>query len=264
MDQLTIAMVILHLLMMAPVLFVAVRRIVTGNHALPLILFSFALATALISNIYWMAYDLLRPDQRMPFAANEIGECAMFLLLGSSLTTLFSHPRPAARAEKALAILFIGANTAFWIVWSGEWIQDILTGISMAYFFCCLVVVIRQTGALRGPDGIAVGFSCLSVVVLQTIGFFVPADTVAVFDVVCFGLFLACFSVCSVRAVLALRAEESGGIRQRAVPLSFLSLAVSVIAMYMSTGIYYLVMFVLASIAYILILVSLLRKGVVS
>ena len=51
------------------------------------VLFAFAVASVLLSNLYWLAYDILRPGTRMPFAANEIGEWALFLLLGAAVRT---------------------------------------------------------------------------------------------------------------------------------------------------------------------------------
>ena len=90
------------------------------------VLFAFAVASVLLSNLYWLAYDILRPGTRMPFAANEIGEWALFLLLGAAVRT--QPEAPSAKREVFCAALFTAANVALWIAWSGEWIQDILTG----------------------------------------------------------------------------------------------------------------------------------------
>ena len=49
------------------------------------VLFAFAVACMLLSGLYWLSYGVLRPGTRMPFAANEIAESAMFLLFGAAL-----------------------------------------------------------------------------------------------------------------------------------------------------------------------------------
>ncbi len=45
-------------------------------------LFMFAMVSFMLAVAYWLAYNLIRPDGRMPFAANEIGEIAFFPAAG--------------------------------------------------------------------------------------------------------------------------------------------------------------------------------------
>jgi hypothetical protein len=100
--------------------------------------FALALSGTLLSNFYWFAYDILKPDTRMPMACNEIGENATILLLCASLDTILKDKRKVA-SEIVFAIFFIGANIALWILWTGEWFQDILFGIPYIYFFWLLI-----------------------------------------------------------------------------------------------------------------------------
>ena len=100
--------------------------------------FALAMSGNLLSNFYWIAYDFLKPDTRMPMACNEIAENATILLLCAGLDTILKDKRKVA-GEIAFAILFIGVNIVLWIVWSGEWFQDILFGIPYMYLFWLLM-----------------------------------------------------------------------------------------------------------------------------
>ena len=122
------------------------------------VLFAFAVASVLLSNLYWLAYDILRPGTRMPFAANEIGEWALFLLLGAAVRT---QPEVhSAKREVFCAALFTAANVALWIAWSGEWIQDILTGAAFGYFLCMLAAQLRQEEAFPVWEWRLLGVAC--------------------------------------------------------------------------------------------------------
>ena len=79
------------------VLIVLCLRSFSFRRSIAPVFFTFGLASYLISNVYWVAYDLLRPETRMPFAANEFGEIGLFLLLASTLNTVFRGRFAAAR-----------------------------------------------------------------------------------------------------------------------------------------------------------------------
>ena len=74
-------------------------------------MFVLAMASYLLSDLYWIAYDILKPDTRMPIACNEIGECAIILLLSAGLESLLVDKKKIA-GEILFAFLFIGANIA--------------------------------------------------------------------------------------------------------------------------------------------------------
>ena len=45
----------------------------------------FGIMSVLLSDLYWLAFYLLYPGQRPPFAANLIGEWAFFMLFSAQL-----------------------------------------------------------------------------------------------------------------------------------------------------------------------------------
>ena len=98
------------------------RMILRDEKNIKAIFFAFAIVASLLSDIYWLAYDILRPFSRMPFAANEIAEWAMFVSLGAVLASDIKAFGVDARKESIFSILFVIANVALWIAWSGEWV----------------------------------------------------------------------------------------------------------------------------------------------
>ena len=72
-------------------------------------MFVLAMVSYLLSDLYWIAYDLLKPDTRMPIACNEIGECAIILLLSAGLDSLIGDKKKIA-GEIVFAFLFYDAN----------------------------------------------------------------------------------------------------------------------------------------------------------
>ena len=72
------------------------------------------------------------------------------------------------------AALFTAANVALWIAWSGEWIQDILTGVAFGYFLCSLTARIKQAVGFPAWKRRILGVSCLALITVLTAIFFVP------------------------------------------------------------------------------------------
>ena len=119
--------------------------------------FCFAMVSLLLTNAYWLAHSLIRPNMRMPMTANTIGECAVFLLLSAALNSVFTGSRLSLSPQVACAALFAAASVVFWLIWSEEWFQDILGGIVFGYFLCVCVHHVRRTGTLSRKEWIVLG-----------------------------------------------------------------------------------------------------------
>lgn len=132
--------------------------------------FALAMTSVLLSNLYWVAYDTLRPDTRMPIASNEIAECAVVLLLSAGLDSVLKDKREIL-GEIIFAFLFISVNIVLWIAWSGEWFQDILFGVPYIYFFWLLIRGLRSRKSMTRKE---LWFSSVSSVffVITQISFF--------------------------------------------------------------------------------------------
>jgi len=233
-----------------------IRLLETGKREARTVFFAFAVASVLLSNLYWLAYDILRPGTRMPFAANEIGEWAMFLLLGAAL-----HPQsvvPAAKREVLFTALFTATNVALWIAWSGEWIQDILTGAAFGYFLCMLAAQIRYTEAFPAWEWRLLGVFCPLLIAAQTAIFFVPEPVKRPLDLFCSCLL---FAVAALLLIRAIRSLWNGGQSSSAVPEAFAAYAWATITQYMSSGWFYVAALLLSTLCFPLMFLA-LRKEV--
>lgn len=201
-----------------------------------MVLFALAVASLLLSEIYWLIYDILRPETRMPFAANEVAEWAMFLLLGVSIGAELLLPVHEAYVEIICCILFAAANTALWIGWSGEWAQDILTGMCFAYLLCMIFLRIRREGVLTASREKLLGITCIVLLAGQTATFFVPERIRKMIDLGCYVLLFTIAVMLMAVAVYALFKRT----KQEALCCAYIAYAWVVTTMYMSSEGFYI------------------------
>ena len=121
----------------------SIRMMPFGKKSILPFFFVLTMASCLLSNLYWIAYDLINPDTRMPIAANEIAECAAILLLSAGLNSVLKNHQKVPW-EILFAIFYTAGNIVLWIVWSGEWFQDIFFGIPYIYFLWVLIRGLRS------------------------------------------------------------------------------------------------------------------------
>lgn len=151
---------VLDALVTAGIVAAAVFRFRRTQQSLTVAFFCFAMISLLLTNAYWLAHALMRPNMRMPMTANTIGECAVFLLLSAAMNSVFPGSRLSLSHQTAGAALFAAASTALWIIWSEEWLQDLLGGIVFGYFLCVCVHQMRCTDVFRRKEWIALGVVC--------------------------------------------------------------------------------------------------------
>ncbi|MBP5151648.1 MAG: hypothetical protein ILP13_01890 [Lachnospiraceae bacterium] len=208
-----------------------------GRNILLTIFFTFALVSWMLSDLYWITYDLLRPGTRMPLAANEFGECALFLLLAAGLTPYIKKEMPYPKFGILYAILFNAANAALWIVWSGEWLQDIVCGIAMSVFSCTLVILLVQTDAVPRIARIVTVILSVFVVVFQAVSTYVKNTFTLVLEyssyVMMYGVLIYLF----IRAINMYRAK----VRTKPFLLGTAAMIWNSFTLYMSPGIIYTV-----------------------
>lgn len=232
------------------VLIHAIKLLQSKKHFLTVVFFVFAISCGLLSTLYWGVYDFLRPEDRMPFAANELCECAVFLLYASSLRAVF--PKSASFEKKIIPVaLFAAANVVLWIAWSGEWVQDILTGLSLGWFLCVITSCLCLTGALSAAEWVGAGTISFLLILGQSLTFFTPEQISGALDKGCSALLLAGMLWLVLKAVWALKKEKQV---QKGLCLSYASSAWGAVFMYMSGGIAYLIAFTLAVSCYFLML----------
>ena len=116
---------LLHTATVLCLMLIGIKKIAAGNRHMTLAFFCFGSISFLMSDIYWIAYYFINPGIRMPFAANEFGEGAMFLLLAASLKVVSQQERPdIAVSEKAPAVKEAAATAVFaavsTLLWNGR------------------------------------------------------------------------------------------------------------------------------------------------
>jgi len=221
------------------------------------VFFTFAIASALLSYLYWITFDILKPNMYMPFAANEIGEWAMFLLLGSSLVTGLPIGFSSVKKEVVFSCIMAAANTALWIGWNGEWVQDIVTGLCIAYYLCCLAVRLRYSETCGKTEKILAYGVCTAAVTAQAVCFAVQGTAYDILNIASYVIMLACILCFTVKTILALKNRETANASYR----SFIVFICSIIAMYMSADLFYDVFVICSAISFLLMYMT-VRKEV--
>ena len=220
------------------VLIVICLRKLSFRKSMAPVFFTFALVSGLMSSLYWLAYDLLRPEVRMPFAANEFGEMGLFLLVAASLNAVFRSRFSAARREMLCTAFFVAASTLFWFLWSGEWVEDIMTGLCFGYFLCVCARSLKLSRALSRREWVLLAGLAALLLVLQGLTFLLPAPWSAAADYCAYAVM---FTVLIYGFIKLLRAVLRGGNPRGQFALAASVWAWSISTMYMSADPFYLV-----------------------
>lgn len=220
-------------------LFLCGRMIGAYKKSLTPVFLAFSLALWLFTDLYWLIYDLIRQNARMPFGANEFGEAAVFLTLAAALSATVSHGFYEAKAQAVGAVVFAACNMALWIAWSGEWLQDTLVGASFGYLLYTIACSLKAQRALRRGEWTLLGLACALLILAQTTTFFAEAGMKKTLDAACSVL----LSVGVAYWGLKLLQARKKGLRHRTLLcLAYGLTAWIIMAKYMSEGMIYLLL----------------------
>lgn len=198
--------------------------------------FAFGIASFLVSDLYWIAYSLLEPGTRMPFAVNEIGECACHLLLASAIRTQLSDQPTDWKRKTVAAAAFAAANTALWIAWSGEWLQDIISGLALGYYLTVAVRLLCQEDALSRTEWKGLSILSAALILMQLLTFLIPERIRVIPDGICYALMGVGLLFFTWKCIRAMR-NESGSFMSAA----FACMGCGTVCLYMSDGVSYTV-----------------------
>ena len=215
-----------------------VRLLVHAKKSMTAVYFAFTLVSILLSEFYWLAYDLLRGDVRMPFAANEFAETAFFLLLASSLRTVFRERMSVRDPAILLTMLYAVGNIVLWILWNGDWIEALLTGPAYLYFTVTAMFVLRQSEAIRRSERIVLGCAAFASMALMYLAHFIPQVSAAM-DLV---NYILLFGTLGALALWFVRALRTGREPRVLLALAYCAVVWAQNSLYMSTGWWYAAM----------------------
>lgn len=212
------------------ILIPSVKMIVKDRKRFLMLFFSMASMCYLLSALYWIAYEIIRPGTRMPFAADEIADCSLILLLSASLETLLHDKKKNIPGELIFTFLYVSVNIALWIAWSGEWVQDIVFGLPYFYFLWLIIRGIRTSKALKRPELIACIVAPFVIVGFQTANLLTTGNLRNAADLMAYSL------IYFFMAWLGIKSIKSGNIYLRYAFFFW-----TLIAMYSCSGYLYLV-----------------------
>ncbi len=228
---------IMQLIVLVPFIYLSGRLSKACQNSLPVSLFSFALISFVMQGLYWIVYTFLRPGTRMPFSAEEIAGSAVLLLLGACLVNAFPKEKKLNIPPLVFSVLFTGLNAALWIIWSGEWVQDIVFGLPYVYVIYVIVAGMWRRGFLKRYALIiaAVGLVCIYILGLISTYATKHVNVInALFYAVLFVFTLLVLFV-DYRAVFCRDRATAEG----AMYISFMTFIWTALVIYMCAGVYY-------------------------
>ena len=231
----TLLFALLQIAVLGALTLLSVRLVRRSGESLTAVFLSFTCALWFLSDLYWVIYDLMRPDTRMPFAANEIGEAAVLLMLAAVLSSVIPRLTRCAGWQGMAALLFGVCNTALWIVWSGEWIEDIMIGAAFTWLLYTIACGLKARNALARGEWIALSAGCALLILGEGATLLVKDNLKAAMDAACSLLLLAGVLFWAWKNARAARCA------QETLCFAVASLCWALLAKYMSDGVWYLV-----------------------
>ncbi len=257
-DILTMLPAFIQIALFIVLLFLSVRMIRESGRSLTAVFLTFVYSLWLFTDLYWVMYYFIRPGIRMPFAVNEIGEAAAFLLMPALLSSAVNYRLISAKKQAVGTVLFAACNVALWVAWSGEWAQDIIIGAAFTYFLCSIACALKSQRQLSKNERIGLGIGCTLLILAQVITFFVESKARVTVETGCYVFLIAGV----VYWVYKLISAQKNQIPSKAMLcLVFALLSWSMMAKYMSDGIWYTAFMVMETIALLLMYLS-VRKVV--
>lgn len=239
MEYLSIFLIIAQILVLLFCIVEMIRIVDYSSGSVPVIYYSFGLTGFLVSDFYWFAYEFMYPNTRLPFAVNEVGEWAGLLLLSVSLTTLFKGEFRIVIHEIFIVSAFTAISVILWIAWSGEWFEDIISGLVCGYFFCVVVLSMLLTDVLTKKQWISFTLLAWMLIICQILTFYVPEDIYPYVDGLCYTLMITGIIGFVIELLKKCRRHDS---YEKRLTLAFGGAAWGISSMYMSSGLLYCVM----------------------
>ena len=221
---------------LAVMLFLVIRLLLKNIDNLTVVFISFFYSLWFLATIFWLVYDVLRPDVRMPFAANEIGEAGMLLILAAAVNHAVPHGSRAAIKQMIGAVVFAVCNVILWMAWSGEWLQDLITGLVFVWLLSSVVCSLKVIRALTKTEWILLGIYCAALVAGQSLTFFFEEPVKGRIDLGCYVLLTIGVIYWLVKLSLAWKRKSPA---KKLLALAITNIVWITVALFMSAGLFY-------------------------
>ena len=237
-DVIRVILSIFQICMLGYVIIRVIRTTRDRKTSVVTVFFIYGIVCLLISDMYWLVHGLLRPDVRLPFSVNEIGEMGVYLLFASMLGAIFKGKFLKPGFETICAAIFAIAIAALWVGWTGEWIKDILSGIVFGYYACVAVRAMRCSGAFTFMEWLIMSISAYILIAVQGLIFAVEGTIGKMLDMICYIIMYALMIWLlqkSIRTVIAAHRTGDPGMSEKSAALSFFTMVWTLNTMYMSS-----------------------------
>ena len=228
-----------------------------AENNLYLIFAALSTATLMISTVYYVTHSFLREGMRVPFAANDIADFGTFLLMSAALRSALGTGKGRLRGVMLGAAAFAVANVCLWICWSGEWVRDILGGLSFGYFICVCIRSVYLTEAMGRWERAVMWILCAVLIAVQVAALVTEDPLHLILDTVGYGLLSLGEALLMLRIALTFRAGDRC---DAALSLCYFAFCWNAVAMYMSAGVYYTVFANLMTLYALLVLFATWKK----
>lgn len=234
-DVMRAAMDVFALLLIGYLVF-RVLRFINRTHARVGILYlAYGLMCTFFSAAYWLIHVLLdTEDYRFPFSANDVGDIGMFLLFASALAIIYKDVRKKAVLEVIGAAIFAVISVILWIVWSGEVVKDIISGIPYAYFCCHAVRSVRLSRGFRRAEWLFFAAFALGITVVEGWISFLPEPLNIIVDSACYVIMYTMLVALMCNAFVKIVRSKTTDDAAAAVSMSAVCFAWGLSSMYMS------------------------------
>jgi len=223
----------------------------------PIMLLAFSYAVLFVSNLYWVAHELMTREAIYEFSAIDIASAGLYLLAGASLGMML-------RREEGLDVPVCVGSGAFalgqgvlWLIWTGAWFKDLVGCLPTWYLTYYVVCALKVTRAFSKGERIALVAFSLSVFALQAWGF-VARDTYG--SLLDAGSGIVCLAVTAYLAVRLWRSWQGPKALGQTVALAFAVVDWTFSSMYLMYDPLYSVFLLLSSVALVIVGIAVVRK----
>ena len=247
----------LQISVLLPIIFLSAKLMKGGKQGIFPAVFTFAMVGLMLSCLYNSLNSLLTQGDRMPFAADEIAECSMLLLLSAGLESMVREKEKVAVRELIFSIAFIGANIILWIAWSGEWLQDTLFGIPYVYFLYLILRGVRRTNALTSRETLIAAILSGCIMLTQFFALWMEKESALVIENIFHIPEFIIIAWLFWKSVRALKKENAG---EQALYLSFLCFLWSLLVTYMCGELCYSLALIINTVTLPVMLLAMKKK----
>ncbi|MBQ6966561.1 MAG: hypothetical protein IJP84_01500 [Lachnospiraceae bacterium] len=190
-QTISVISVSIQIAVLATLLGLLVKLIGESARNLTAVFLSFSFSLWLLTDLYWLIYDLMRPESRMPFAANEIEEVCLFLMIAATVNSANRRQMRLPMGYLIGTCLFAVSNAVLWILWSGEIVEDIIVGAVFVWLFYSIVCGLQWSKALESREWVVLGIVCAALIVCQGLTFILPENVRNIPDLCAYILMIA-------------------------------------------------------------------------